>query len=143
MSSESPICKKLDALLRELPFAEEQAADEYLDVSGVLAYSEPGIVRILIADYCLSFDLADIQDAVQVPGENENHHAPPQIRLILRGPARLLNIEGWKEFDKDKSGMPRPFALAVRTHQFVVSHSAQFQSREQEFFRTFEKKQQT
>jgi hypothetical protein len=35
--------------------------------------------------------------------------------------------------------MRRPFAIAVRTRQFLSARSPDFQLREQEFFRNFEK----
>ena len=137
--SESAICNRVEAFVRDLPYAHEQEAGESFEVTGVLAYSKPGFVRILIANHCLTFDLADVQDAVRVPPENENCDEPSQIRLTLRGPARLLDVQDWTEFDKDRSGMRRPFALAVRTRQFLSARSPDFQVREQDFFRNFEK----
>jgi hypothetical protein len=137
--SEPPICNRVEAFVRDLPYAHEQESGESFELTGVLAYSEPEFVRIVIANYCLTFDLADVKDAVRVPPENQSCDESSQIRLTLRGSARLLDVQDWTEFDKDRSGMRRPFAIAVRTRQFLSARSPDFQLREQEFFRNFEK----
>lgn len=136
MSSELPRRNHLDALLRELPYAEEPVSIGQLYVSGVLARSEPGVVCIIMAGYCFAFDVADVQDAFQVSAEDEDTCAPT-VRLILRCPTRLLNVKPWTEFDQATCGVPRPFAFAVRPQPIVVPPNLDFDSREQSFLRNF------
>jgi hypothetical protein len=138
MSSEFAKHNNLDALLRELPYAQEQQSANCLYVSGVLAGSEPGFVRIVLGGYCLTLDVADVQDVLQVSAEDEGRCTPPTVRLTLRCPTRLLNIELWTEFEQAICGAPRPFAFAARPHPIVAPPNSEFRSREQSFLRDFE-----
>jgi hypothetical protein len=137
MSSESPRHNHLDALLRELPYTEEPVSTEQQCISGVLVRSKPGVVCIVVGEYCFTFDVADIQDAFQISAKGEDT-CMPTVRLILRSPAQLLNVEPWTEFDRATSGAPRPFAFAVRPQPIVVPPNPDFDSREQSFLRNIQ-----
>ena len=134
MSSELSRHNHLNALLRELPYAKEPMSTGQRWVSGVLARSEPGVVCIVMGEYCFTFDVADVQDAFQVSAEDEDT-CMPTVRLILRCPARLLNVEPWTEFDRATCGAPRPFAFSVRPQPIVAPPNLDFDSREQSFLR--------
>jgi hypothetical protein len=136
MSSEFAKHKYLDTLLRELPYDKEQVAAGRIYMSGMLARSESGVVRIVTGGYCLVFDSGDIQDAVQVVVEEEVR-TPPTLVLVLRAPARLLSFERWTELDQAMSEASRPFAIATRPHPIVAPPNLQFRSQEEKFLRDF------
>jgi hypothetical protein len=139
MSSEFAKDHHLDVLLRELPYVEEPVSTEQICVSGILARSEPGVVRLVMGGYCLTFDSADVEDVLKVSAEDEDNLTPQTVRLLLRRPAQLLNVEPWTEFDQATSGATRPFAFAARPHPIVAPPNSEFRSRERSFLRDFEK----
>lgn len=138
MSSEFAKHNNLDALLRELPYVQEQQSVDCFYVSGMLAASEPGFVSIVLRGYCLTLDVADVEDVVQVSAEDEGHCTPSMVRLRLQCPARLLNVELWTEFEQAICGAPRPFAFAARPYPIVAPFNSEFRSQEQSFLRDFE-----
>jgi hypothetical protein len=134
--SESKLPKSLsDPLLQRIPYVEDDFPTESIQLSGVAVQCDPGKVRIIQGNICLSFDARDVLDAREV--SREDPALPAIFTLTLRRPARLLYLEPVESVIALSVETPKPFAFAVRPNLITAPPNPTFRDQEARFLRDF------
>jgi len=108
--------------------------DQPILMEGLLVQAQDGRARVILAPYCLDFEMDDVLDIEELPPPADlvPEKSIP-VRVKIKSGARLLQISSADPYQDALWRRRTPFALA-RQSKLAPDHS-EMKKREAEFFR--------